>query len=78
MHVWRYGYPRFLRASFGVKGRLTEMAASIICVDIFIRLLPGKKNFKIAHSNHFLSTGLSLSFGVMVSGFLLEGAGLVL
>lgn len=40
--------------------------ASIICVDLIIRLFPGKKNFKIEDSNVFLSTGLSLSFGVMV------------
>lgn len=40
--------------------------ASIICVDLVIRLLPGHRNFKIEDSNAFLSTGLSLSFGVMV------------
>lgn len=40
--------------------------ASIICVDLIIRQLPGKKNFKIEESNPFLSSGLSLSFGVMV------------
>lgn len=40
--------------------------AAIICVDLIIRLFPGKKNFKIEDSNGFLSTGLSLSFGVMV------------
>ncbi|KAF9737689.1 ZIP Zinc transporter [Paraphaeosphaeria minitans] len=40
--------------------------ASIICVDLVIRLLPGKKHFKIEESNVFLSTGLSLSFGVMI------------
>ncbi|KAF7443164.1 hypothetical protein A1F99_126710, partial [Pyrenophora tritici-repentis] len=43
------------------KGRLS----SIICVDVVVRLFPGKKNFKIENSNAFLSTGLSLSFGVM-------------
>lgn len=31
-----------------------------------IRQLPGHRNFKIEDSNGFLSTGLSLSFGVMV------------
>lgn len=41
-------------------------AASIICVDLIIRRFPGNKNFKIEDSNHFLSSGLSLSFGVMV------------
>ncbi|KAH7065952.1 cryptococcal mannosyltransferase 1-domain-containing protein [Paraphoma chrysanthemicola] len=40
--------------------------ASIICVDLIIRQFPGKKNFKIEDSNVFLSTGLSLSFGVMI------------
>ncbi|KAF2477593.1 Zinc/iron permease [Lindgomyces ingoldianus] len=40
--------------------------ASIICVDLIIRQFPGKRNFKIEHSNHFLSSGLSLSFGVMI------------
>ncbi|KAF2852639.1 Zinc/iron permease [Plenodomus tracheiphilus IPT5] len=40
--------------------------ASIICVDLVIRQFPGKKNFKIEDSNTFLSTGLSLSFGVMI------------
>ncbi|KAI1507770.1 divalent heavy-metal cations transporter [Pyrenophora tritici-repentis] len=40
--------------------------ASIICVDVVVRLFPGKKNFKIENSNAFLSTGLSLSFGVMI------------
>lgn len=40
--------------------------ASIICVDLVVRLFPGHKNFKIEDSNAFLSTGLSLSFGVMV------------
>ncbi|KAH8724271.1 ZIP zinc transporter-domain-containing protein [Phaeosphaeriaceae sp. PMI808] len=40
--------------------------ASIICVDLIIRQFPGKKNFKIEDSNFFLSTGMSLSFGVMI------------
>lgn len=40
--------------------------ASIICVDLVIRQIPGHRNFKIEDSNAFLSTGLSLSFGVMV------------
>ncbi|KAF1917355.1 ZIP zinc transporter-domain-containing protein [Ampelomyces quisqualis] len=40
--------------------------ASIICVDLIVRQFPGKKNFKIQDSNTFLSTGLSLSFGVMI------------
>ncbi|CBX97366.1 hypothetical protein LEMA_P104970.1 [Plenodomus lingam JN3] len=40
--------------------------ASIICVDLIVRQFPGMKNFKIEDSNAFLSTGLSLSFGVMI------------
>ncbi|KAJ4298162.1 Zinc transporter [Kalmusia sp. IMI 367209] len=40
--------------------------ASIICVDLIVRLLPGKRNFRIEDSNPFLSSGLSLSFGVMI------------
>lgn len=46
------------------------LLASIICVDRIIRKLPGKKNFKIENSNPFLSSGLSLSFGVMVRLFI--------
>lgn len=40
--------------------------ACIVCVDIFIRLLPGKKNFNIQDSSAFLSSSMSLSFGVMI------------
>ncbi|OCL07146.1 hypothetical protein AOQ84DRAFT_295629 [Glonium stellatum] len=40
--------------------------ASIICVDILIRFLPGKRHFRIQDSNLFLSSSLSLSFGVMI------------
>lgn len=47
---------------------LTLGTASIICVDLIVRKFPGMKNFKIEDSNAFLSTGLSLSFGVMVCG----------
>jgi hypothetical protein len=43
------------------------LGASIICVDIVIRQLPGKKDFNIQNSDTFLSASLSLSFGVMVS-----------
>lgn len=41
--------------------------SSIICVDLIIRHIPGKRNFRIQDSNAFLSGSLSLSFGVMVS-----------
>ncbi|KAF2677888.1 hypothetical protein K458DRAFT_318439 [Lentithecium fluviatile CBS 122367] len=40
--------------------------ASIICVDLIVRQLPGRRNFRIEESNAFLSSGLSLSFGVMI------------
>ena len=40
--------------------------ASIICVDVIVRLFPGKRNFRIQDSNAFLACSLSLSFGVMV------------
>jgi hypothetical protein len=40
--------------------------ASIICVDIIVRMIPRYRNFQIANSDTFLSASLSLSFGVMV------------
>ena len=43
------------------------VGASVICVDLIIRRIPGKRNFRIQDSNAFLSSSLSLSFGVMVS-----------
>lgn len=43
------------------------VGSSIICVDLIIQRIPGKRNFRIQHSNAFLSSSLSLSFGVMVS-----------
>ncbi|RYO13210.1 hypothetical protein AA0121_g8657 [Alternaria tenuissima] len=49
-----------------VSGIACTFGASIICVDLIVRYFPGKKNFKIEESNAFLSTGLSLSFGVMI------------
>ncbi len=42
------------------------LGASIICVDVLVRMLPGKRNFRIQDSNIFLACSLSLSFGVMV------------
>ncbi|EON64358.1 hypothetical protein W97_03589 [Coniosporium apollinis CBS 100218] len=42
------------------------VTASIICVDVLVRLVPGKRNFRIQDSNPFLSSSLSLSFGVML------------
>ncbi|KAF2235803.1 hypothetical protein EV356DRAFT_499467 [Viridothelium virens] len=38
----------------------------IICVDVIVRFIPGKRNFKIEENNSFLSSSLSLSFGVML------------
>ncbi|KAK7517276.1 ZIP family zinc transporter [Phyllosticta citriasiana] len=49
-----------------MSGVACTLGASIICVDIIIRLLPGQRNFKIQDSNAFLSCSLSLSFGVML------------
>ena len=43
------------------------VGSSIICVDLITRYIPGKRNFRIQDSNVFLSSSLSLSFGVMVS-----------
>ncbi|KAE9979609.1 hypothetical protein EG328_000776 [Venturia inaequalis] len=40
--------------------------ASIICVDLIIQQIPGHRNFRIQDSNAFLSSSLSLSFGVML------------
>ena len=42
------------------------VGASVICVDIIIRQLPGKHDFRIQDSDTFLSMSLSLSFGVML------------
>lgn len=55
-------------------GTLTEASAAcmfgalIICVDLLIRQIPNDtcRYFKIQDSNAFLSSSLSLSFGVMV------------
>lgn len=43
------------------------LGASIICVDLLVRKLPGRQDFKIQDSSGFLAASLSLSFGVMVS-----------
>ncbi|OTA95835.1 hypothetical protein M434DRAFT_393483 [Hypoxylon sp. CO27-5] len=49
-----------------VSGIACVIGSAIICVDVFVRLLPGKKNFRIQDSNTFLACSLSLSFGVML------------
>ncbi|KAI0389800.1 Zinc/iron permease [Xylariaceae sp. FL0594] len=46
--------------------RSCVLGASIICIDIILQLLPGKKDFRIQDSNNFLACSLSLSFGVMI------------
>lgn len=42
------------------------VGASIICVDVLVRLIASKKDFTIQDSGVFLACSLSLSFGVMV------------
>lgn len=42
------------------------MGACVICVDLVIRYIPGRQDFRIQDSNSFLACSLSLSFGVMV------------
>ncbi|QIX00225.1 hypothetical protein AMS68_005742 [Peltaster fructicola] len=49
-----------------LSGVACVIGASVICVDIIVRLFPGKKNFRIQDSDTFLSASLSLSFGVML------------
>ncbi|PWI74962.1 Zinc/iron permease [Purpureocillium lilacinum] len=49
-----------------VSGIACVFGASIICVDVLVRLLPGKRNFRIQESSAFLACSLSLSFGVML------------
>ncbi|KAI1267401.1 Zinc/iron permease [Xylariaceae sp. FL1019] len=49
-----------------ISGIACVLGASIICVDVFVRLFPGKKDFRIQDSNTFLACSLSLSFGVML------------
>ncbi|KAL1623298.1 Zinc transporter [Neofusicoccum ribis] len=49
-----------------MSGIACVLGASVICIDIIVRLFPGKKTFRIQDSNVFLSASLSLSFGVML------------
>ncbi|KAH6606845.1 zip metal ion transporter [Trichoderma cornu-damae] len=49
-----------------VSGIACVFGASVICVDAFVRLVPGKADFRIQDSNVFLACSLSLSFGVML------------
>ncbi|ROV99150.1 hypothetical protein VMCG_06655 [Cytospora schulzeri] len=48
-----------------VSGIACIMGASVICVDLLIRYIPGKADFRIQDSSSFLACSLSLSFGVM-------------
>ncbi|KAH7061136.1 ZIP family zinc transporter [Macrophomina phaseolina] len=49
-----------------MSGIACVLGASVICIDVIVRLFPGKKNFRVQDSNVFLSASLSLSFGVML------------
>ncbi|GAB7340112.1 hypothetical protein MBLNU457_6598t1 [Dothideomycetes sp. NU457] len=49
-----------------ISGIACVLGASIICADIIVRHFPGMKNFRIQDSDAFLSSSLSLSFGVML------------
>jgi len=49
-----------------ISGIACIIGASIICIDVFARHLPGMQKFSIAESDTFLSASLSLSFGVML------------
>ncbi|KAK6067293.1 ZIP Zinc transporter [Seiridium cupressi] len=49
-----------------VSGVACVLGASVICVDSLVRLIPGKKDFRIQDSDAFLASSLSLSFGVMI------------
>ncbi|KAK1751767.1 zinc-regulated transporter 3 [Echria macrotheca] len=49
-----------------VSGIACSFGATIICVDVLVRLFPGQKHFRIQDSNGFLACSLSLSFGVMI------------
>ncbi|AEO57571.1 hypothetical protein MYCTH_2303876 [Thermothelomyces thermophilus ATCC 42464] len=42
------------------------LGASVVCIDLPIRLIPSKRHFRIQESNAFLASSLSLSFGVML------------
>ncbi|KAL6247258.1 Zinc transporter [Rhinocladiella similis] len=49
-----------------ISGVACVLGASIICVDIILRAIPGWHDFSISESDQFLSASLSLSFGVML------------
>ncbi|KAK2069200.1 hypothetical protein P8C59_003801 [Phyllachora maydis] len=49
-----------------VSGMACVAGASIICIDVVVRLIPSQSKFSIQESNGFLASSLSLSFGVML------------
>ncbi|KAG4027154.1 hypothetical protein MFRU_032g00200 [Monilinia fructicola] len=49
-----------------VSGVACVIGSCIICIDLLIRCISSKKNFRIQDSNSFLAASLSLSFGVMI------------
>ncbi|KAH7328605.1 ZIP zinc transporter-domain-containing protein [Stachybotrys elegans] len=49
-----------------VSGIACIFGAAIVCVDVIVRMFPGKRDFRIQDSNVFLACSLSLSFGVMI------------
>jgi zinc transporter, ZIP family len=49
-----------------ISGVACIIGASVICIDVFVRLFPGMKDFRVAESEAFLSASLSLSMGVML------------
>ncbi|KAK3375251.1 Zinc/iron permease [Podospora didyma] len=49
-----------------ISGVACVVGASIICVDVLVRLIPSKRQFRIQDSSVFLACSLSLSFGVML------------
>ncbi|KAI1115985.1 Zinc/iron permease [Nemania sp. NC0429] len=49
-----------------VSGIACVLGAAIICIDLVVRLFPGRSNFRVQDSNTFLACSLSLSFGVML------------
>lgn len=49
-----------------ISGLACVFGSSVICVDAFVRLFPGKRSFRVENSTVFQACSLSLSFGVMV------------
>lgn len=63
---YRYGAAIRCIAQMLIYVSACMLGATVICVDLVIRLFPGKKNFKIQDSDGFLSCSLGTSAGVMV------------